>query len=1023
MKNRDRIAIIAILATTLFTGICMAQQSNTLPANGSQSTNYRISSAIELYNNKFYQSALEILDKLAEQYNNPSNRERISIEEIEGYRLLCHLKLKVPGAEGMVNEYEKSYPHSPLGGKIKYNLALNFFNAEEYDKAGLHFESVNKRTLDKRERDGYNFMRGYCKMRSGKTDEALNLFAAITHDNSSAYINPASYYCGYIHYINRDFKKAIPFFERSKNDARFEVMSRYHLLESNFLLKNYDYVIACGEEIYQAIENNYKSNVARIISEAYYASNDTEKAKYYFELYSMSGKGLNRTDNFYAGMISYTLGNYISAADAFKKIASANDSIGQIAAYHMGESHIRLKNKHAAQRAFKMASESNFDNSIKEDAFFNYAKLSFDINRDMTPFNEYLNLYTTTNSKWDEIHLYIATGFLLNNNYKEAVEALKKIRNATPETTVLLQKASFFRAIRLIRNGSYTKALPHLEESVRNSSYNLPLKNLAQFWLAECNYRRDDFDIAGELLMSLHKSTLFRKSSEYPASHYNLGYIHFKKGNYQEAINSFNNYLGLGHSEYQFESRLRIADSHFMLKQYDEAAKIYELAAVEDNYNNLYAPFQAALSYGLLNNSTKKCALLEEITSERHKESPLYSNALYELARTYTRNVEDEKATEVLQKLIENPQDSTFYTKALLEMGMISANRKEYSKALDYYKTIIIKSPVSEEAQSALSGIENIYQSQNRTEEFLQYLSDIGMSATKSEDEKENMLFNSAEQIFLSSNYTDALDALNRFILRYPDGNNTVKAWFYIAECYNKAGKLEKSAECYHKVMESGEGSFAEISTLNYAQISYRLERYDEAIKGFETLDKIAVLGNNKRVAAIGKMESYYFSGDYRQSLIEAETIIDSYSSSGGGEGQIKELARSYKLKSLIRLGRREEAVPLMAELSKDKSTAIGAEAAYILIHDAYDAGEFEKVEQETFAFAQSGTPESYWLAKAFIILGDSYADRENFEQAEATFNSIKENYTPSGNDDIGELLKIRLDKLAKIMAAKNSNN
>ena len=36
-------------------------------------------------------------------------------------------------------------------------------------------------------------------------------------------------------------------------------------------------------------------------------------------------------------------------------------------------------------------------------------------------------------------------------------------------------------------------------------------------------------------------------------------------------------------------------------------------------------------------------------------------------------------------------------------------------------------------------------------------------------------------------------------------------------------------------------------------------------------------------------------------------------------------------------------------------------------------------------------------------------------EQAEATFNSIKENYSPDGEDDIADLLKIRLNKLSQM--------
>ena len=57
-------------------------------------------------------------------------------------------------------------------------------------------------------------------------------------------------------------------------------------------------------------------------------------------------------------------------------------------------------------------------------------------------------------------------------------------------------------------------------------------------------------------------------------------------------------------------------------------------------------------------------------------------------------------------------------------------------------------------------------------------------------------------------------------------------------------------------------------------------------------------------------------------------------------------------------------------------------------------------MEKQVFAFSDSGSGQVYWLAKSFIVLGDSYADRGDLVQAEATFNSIVDGYQPSRDDD-----------------------
>jgi hypothetical protein len=40
-----------------------------------------------------------------------------------------------------------------------------------------------------------------------------------------------------------------------------------------------------------------------------------------------------------------------------------------------------------------------------------------------------------------------------------------------------------------------------------------------------------------------------------------------------------------------------------------------------------------------------------------------------------------------------------------------------------------------------------------------------------------------------------------------------------------------------------------------------------------------------------------------------------------------------------------------------------GAEAAYLIILDSYDKGEFEAVEEKVYAFSDAGTGQVYWLA------------------------------------------------------------
>lgn len=992
-----------------------AAQENTQPVYAIRQIENDLQKGIELYNNRLYVAALKEFERV-EDYARVHDLHaggKVDLVQAEGYQVLCKIMLRQPNIEGAVKEYTDKYPYSPLLSRIQFKQGIFYFDNGEFARTAAIFRDVDRRSLSPKERDEYDFRKGYCLMRTGDNPGAIAIFAEIIRpgrQTKSAYTNPALYYLGYIHYINKDFPNAIPLFERAVTDPRFAALAGYHLLESKFMLKEYNYVITNGGAVYESMSDDYKPKVARILSESYYALNEPAKAKYYYEIYSINSPDISRNDHFYAGMISYTLGSHISAIDAFLKVASATDSIGQSAYYHAGQCYIQLKNKHAAQEAFRNAAQSNFDQTIREDAYFNYAKLTFDLTRDITPFSEYLAAYPANDLKWDEVHQYMSTAFILGKEYEKAIGVLQKIRRGNPATTAQLQKASFFRGIELIERGSFGDAAAYFQQAVKYGAYNPALTNLSQFWLAECYYRGDKFGQSLDILNGLLKNNAFRQSAEYPIAMYNRGYARFKLGDFTGAAEDFKNYLNFPYSKikYPFEAQTRLADSYFMNKDYQQAAELFERLAVDNFYNDLYPPLQGAIAYGLLSQDEKKIALLKEITTNRHAASPLYTTALYELGRTLVQNVKDEEAEKVLAQLITQPKDSTYYYKALLEMGMINANMQKPEKALGYYKAIIARKPVSEEGQSALAGIENIYSAQNKPQEFLDYLDNLGLSTTKTAGERESMLFNSAEQIYLGGNYTSALNALSSFLAKYPLGAYTQQANFYIAECYQKLNKPEQAANAYYKVMMSGEGAFSEIATLHYGRLTYQLEKYREAIKAYETLGRIAVLENNKLEAQVGKTRSYFKDNQYETAVTEANKLL----AVSNLDKLLKTEADYIKAKSLLALGERDGALKLLKELAKNPMGKEGAEAAYLLINDAYDAGDFAAVEKQVFALSDSKTPQTYWLAMSFILLGDSYAEQGNLEQAKATFNSIKENYKSQKSDHIGELIKIRLNKL-----------
>ena len=121
--------------------------------------------------------------------------------------------------------------------------------------------------------------------------------------------------------------------------------------------------------------------------------------------------------------------------------------------------------------------------------------------------------------------------------------------------------------------------------------------------------------------------------------------------------------------------------------------------------------------------------------------------------------------------------------------------------------------------------------------------------------------------------------------------------------------------------------------------------------------------------------------------------------------------ARHAKAQVMLRKGDEQAALEIFKVLNTEVKSAEGAEARFRIIEAEYNAKHYDKAEKMVYEFSDSNTPQNYWLAKAFILLGDIYVDKGDSFQARATYQSIVDGYSPA-DDGVVELAKSRIAKL-----------
>ena len=387
----------------------------------------------------------------------------------------------------------------------------------------------------------------------------------------------------------------------------------------------------------------------------------------------------------------------------------------------------------------------------------------------------------------------------------------------------------------------------------------------------------------------------------------------------------------------------------------------------------------------------------------------MYSEALYELGRAQMENGSYVEAASTFENLRGSTADATYAARALIGKGMAYRNLKYYEEALAQYMQVVDLMPDSQYSEEALMAINSIYQTTGEPQKYIEYVEKNGLSVGKSTEEREAVYFNTAEQIYIAGNYNQAVNYLQKYLSDYPYGSRRGDATFYLADSYRRLGDKEKAVECYASAGRYlKEGSFAESAALGYASLSYELERFAEAYEGYVRLGEIAQMPENAAAARAGRLRSASGARKWNETIAAADEIAAS-----DAAGALKREASFLKAKALLATSRRDEAFGIYRELSTLTSTPEGAEAAWMIVQDLYDRGRYSEAESRVYELSASFGSQSYWLARCFITLADSFLAEGKTAQAKATLESIRDGYVPAGDeDDVPGLVAARLSNI-----------
>lgn len=971
--------------------------------------------ALELFNKEKYGASQQ---KFLNVVKSTSLNETLLKTNAEYYSALCALELFNNDAEYRLYQFIEKYPDNSHIKMAYFNLGKFQYRKKNYKKALSSFEKVDTYDLSGEELFEYKFKVGYCYFNQEEYSKAKPYFYEIKERNHK-YTDPATYYFSHIAYTEGNYETALKGFTKLAKNEMFKPLIPYYIVQIYYMQGNYDKLLEVAPGLLNTASAKRSPEIARMIGEAYFKTGKYPEAIPYLEMYRKSaGVGITPTDHYQLGYAYYRTTEYAKAVSEFKNATLDMDSLAQNAFYHMGDCYIKTNQKQLAYSSFQTAYKLGYDNTIREDALFNFAKLAYELaynplNEAINAFHEYIDTYPKS-KRIDEASTYLVSLYLSTKNYKNALASLEKIKLKNAELREAYQKISYLRGVELFNDGDFESAI----EMFNNAVTDIFDKNIAAqtyYWRGEAKYRLEKFDQALKDYNTFIISPGAIMQPYYNTSNYNIGYAYFKKKEYLLANTSFRKFIANKTSENPVivnDAYIRIGDCYYVAKDFAAAVEFYDKSLVMKLRDMDYAYYQKAVSLGYQGKNDQKAMALVEMVNN-HSQSAFADDALYELAETYLVLQDNEKALIYLNRIINSyPAGNTYVKKAMLKKGMIYNNTDKNELALHTLKKIAEEYRGTPESKEAIVKIREIYIELDKIDDFVKWIQSLGGSVA--EIEQDSLTYLAVEKVYLEAGDCErSVSGFSNYVTKFPKGAFVINAYFYMADCKFRASKFNDALSDYIYVVNQARTNFTEKATLRAAYIQFKQNNYSEALRYYTKLEEIADFKENILIAREGKMHCNYLLKDYQATIESCKSVLKTEKVSN----ELINNAHMLIAKSALAMDSISLAQTEFQLLTKLPSGELGAEAKYNLAEIQFKLGNLSQAENLCSELANQVPSYDYWIAKSFILLSDIYLKTGNVHQAKAILQSIIDNF------DGQELIKIANEKINAIYAAEKAES
>lgn len=925
-----------------------------------------------------------------------------------------------------LDQHLDTYPYTPYRDEIKLLQGVLEVEKDKYSQALKIFNEITPTNLSRTSETMFYFHLGYTYLNMDKYDEALAILRPLKQKQNPYYLQ-AIYYIGYCYYKQNLYPQALSEFLILEELGGYQKIAPYYIVQIYYANGEYDKVFNHAKQLLtNNPDNDYNAELHRMIGEIYYQRGNYNEAAHYLKAYHQLRKNIKkdilRNDLYLLGISCYKNQMYDEAINYLKEIKlTPADSIAENTCLHLGHCYLRTNDIEKAKLSYAAAINFQLNDTLREEAMYNYVRVTnlqnSALGENITALNKFIEEYPNSRHM-NSIYSLMADIYLNSKNYLKAIEALEKVANPPQKIQTTLQHLRFLMAIDSYMQGDRELTLHWCQEIINyNGGPSIYLTD-AYYLKAEAEYLEGEYDKVIKTLYNYKNQVHYNQSLNKDNAKYLKAYTYFNKKKYDQALNMFEDYLkGINNTHETYTDALnRKGDCYYYLRKFNDANKTYqhvaEIAGKSEQAE--YALMQRGMVLGLIHQYEKKVEVLEQLVKLNPK-SDLADDAIYEIARAELQLEHHDKAIVWYEKLLNKQyRKSHLCAKASLELGMTWRTLKSYPEAIKAFEATVDKYPNTEEAYSALDGLEQIYIETNMVDKYIEYTKTLTQMNTQTATYEDSLRYVTAELQYLMNNYKQAATGFTTYLAIFPKGRYQLNATYYAASCYYQIEQYDQAIELYSKLADIQGNPYIETACMRVAELSYDKKDFATAGEYFKRMYDVASNQQKSQTALLGMLRCSYYNENDSATINNATEIL-----------KIKKLnpaisneAQYYRACSYLRTEQYELALKDYAKAAKDTRTAWGAESKYRMAECYYLLNKPDKAIEEIMSFTNMQTTHQYWLAKSFILLADIFIDKGDIFQAKQYLLSLQNNYKQE--DEILQTVSENLQYIDDLETSQN---